>query len=171
MKGYNMARPKKTITPENIAAAEAELNAIKDGTLCKRLLAIIAYAENTAEQVAKIFHVTPVSVINWASVFSKKGVYALSDAPKGHRHRKLSGQTLETVKKWIIESKDADNKRVHWTLKRVKSELERIYGIKMSIAAISNTFAVEGIVLKRPRPMHYNRDPQKAEDFKKKPRK
>jgi len=132
---------------------------------------VIAYASHSAKEVGEIFGVTPVSVINWAHAFHESGVDGLRDGSKGHRRKKLSGSNAETVKTWVLSSKDSSGKRVHWTLKRLCIEIREQLGIEVAYSTLSESLAGMGIVIKRPRPMHYHYDPEKAENFKKKHRK
>lgn len=57
---------------------------------------------------------------------------------------------------------------MHWTLQRLSLEIKQIYELDISVAALGVTLKKMGIVLKRPRPMHYNSSPEKREEFKKK---
>jgi len=158
-------------TEQDAEQAALERETLKDWRIVNRLSAVIAYAAHPAKEVAKIFNVTTVTVINWAHAFHTKGVNGLRDAGKGHRARKLSGKNAETVRDWIVTSKNAKGKRVHWTLKRLCIEIKSELGIDIACSSLSETLAEMKLVIKRPRPMNYKYDPQKADDFKKKPQK
>jgi transposase len=166
-----MSRPKFLITEKEASQAIVEREAIKDWALVERLSAVIAYASHSAREVAQIFGVTAVSVIYWAHAFRKHGVDGLRDGAKGHRKRKLTGANAETVRQWILSSKDIKGKRVHWTLKRLCLEIKEHLGLELACSTLSDTLGEMNLVIKRPRPMHYHYDQKKAEEFKKKLRK
>ena len=155
-----MARPKISITTKEAAQAVAERETLKDWALVNRLSAVIAYASNSAKDVALIFGVTTVSVIQWARKFHEYGVDGLREGGKGHRKRKLSGENAEVVRKWILSRKDLTGKRVHWTLKRLCIEIKEHLGVEIACSTLSDTLAEMKLVIKRPRPMHYLHDPQ-----------
>ena len=163
-----MARTKvsKTAYEESLAISEREV--IKDWSVVNRLSAVIAYASNKAEDVAHVFGVTAETVIRWASRFHESGVDGLRDKTKGHRGKKLSSSNREIIRTWIQSGKNAKGKRVHWTLKRLCLDIKEHFNVEIGHSALAETLAEMKLVMKRPRPMHYSHDPQKAEEFKKK---
>lgn len=163
-----MGRTKVTVTAHEEALAISERESIKDWAVVNRLSAVIAYASHKAEDVGHVFGVTSETVIRWASRFHEFGVDGLRDKAKGHRGKKLSGVNAETVRSWIQTGKNAEGKRVHWTLKRLCLEIKERLNIEIGHSALAETLAEMRLVIKRPRPMHYNHDPEKAEEFKKK---
>lgn len=166
-----MSRPKTTIMKTEKELATAERESIKDWATVFRLSAIIAYAENSADEVGKMFGVARETVARWSSLFHRFGVAGIQNKQKGHRPRKLSPKQREILRGWILSGKDAAGKRVHWTLKRLCLAVKEQMDIDIAYGTLSETLSSMRLVIKRPRPMHYHHDPAKADEFKKKPRK
>lgn len=166
-----MARPKTTVTEAEKELAIAERESIKDWATVLRLSAIIAYAENSAEDVGRLFGVARETVAHWSSLFHRYGVAGIQNKAKGHRPRKLSPDQREILRTWILSGRNSEGKRVHWNLKRLCLAIKEQMEINIAYGTLSETLSDMRLVIKRPRPMHYHHDPGKVEEFKKKRRK
>jgi transposase len=108
-----------------LALATAERESISDWKLVHKLTAIIAYTGHTAHEVGEMMGTTTETVIRWASAFKRHGVDGLRDRMKGHRPRRLDEAAELVIREWVASGRDADGRRVHWTLKRLCLEVDR----------------------------------------------
>jgi transposase len=148
-------------------AAEREFNKIKDGKLATQLRAIMAFEDNTAEDIAKIFKVSIRTIFRWINKFSRDGVAGLIDLPKGHCQSKLTEQQNVQLKKWIIKGTNAADESVHWTLEKLKNEVLHEFNVEITTTALWKNLKKMGLTLKKPRPVHHQADKKAQEAFKK----
>ena len=147
--------------------AEKELNNIKDGKLATQLRAIIAFEDNTAEQIAKIFRVSVCTVFRWIKKFTSEGINGLKDQAKGHYQQKLTEPQKNQLKNWIISSINSTGESTHWTLERLASEIHTEFGVTLTTTAIWKNLKKMDLTLKKPRPVHHKADKEAQEEFKK----
>ena len=147
--------------------AEKEFNNIKDGKLATQLRAIIAFEDNTAEQIATIFKVSARTVFRWINKFANEGINGLKDLPKGHYQSKLTEQQKEHLKSWIISGTNSIGESVHWTLEKLALEIHAEFGVTLTTTAIWKNLKKMNLTLKKPRPVHHQADKEAQEDFKK----
>ncbi len=147
--------------------AEKEFNNIKDGKLATQLRAIMAFEDNTAEQIAKIFKVSGRTVFRWIKKFISQGIDGLKDQPKGHYRSKLTEPQKQQLKNWIITGTNSQGETVHWTLKRIASELQAEFGVTLTTTAIWNNLKKMKLTVKKPRPIHHQADQAAQALFKK----
>jgi transposase len=164
-----MGRTKALIGEPELALAISERESLSDWKLVHKLTAIIAYANHSARQVGEMLGTTTETVIRWASAFRRSGLDGLRDRVKGHRPRRLDAAAEQLVREWVTTARDADGKRVHWTLKRLCLEAHRRLGVTIGHTAMGESLHRLGLAVKRPRPSHYQADPARAAEFKKKP--
>ena len=162
-----MARTKTTLDPETVAKAQDELDKIKDSKLSIQLKAIIAVADHPAENVADILKVSARSIFRWVEKFKTGGVDALKDRPKGHLRSKLNEKHKQTIERWITTSKTAQGESVHWTLRRLRTEIKKVFGIDIGITPLWTHLKKMDLVLRKPRPIHAKADKDAQEAFKK----
>jgi len=162
-----MARPKVNVDPETVAKAKEELDKIKDSKLSIQLKAIIAVAEHPVECVADVLKVSARSIFRWITKFKEGSVEALRDRPKGHMKSKLTEDHKKEIEQWIASSKNGQGETVHWTLQKLKRELEKEFGVNISRTPLWKHLKKMGLVLKKPRPVHAKADINAQEDFKK----
>ena len=148
-------------------AAEKEFNKIKDGKLATQLRVIMAFEENTAEEIAKIFKVSVRTVFRWIHKFSHHGIDGLKDRPKGHYQSKLKETQKETLKAWITCGTKSTGESVHWTLEKLKSEILSQFGVELTTTGIWKNLKQMNLTLKKPRPVHHQADKEAQEAFKK----
>lgn len=163
-----MARPKKKLDLETVEEAKEELKKIKDGKTSIQLKAIIAASEHAVDKVAEVMQVSYRSIFKWIDKFKTGGIEGLKDKPKGHMRAKLTKEHLEKIEQWIISGKNADDKAVHWTLKRLRKEIKKEFGISIGKTPLWKHLKKMDLVLKKPRPTHVKADKEKQETFKKK---
>ena len=147
--------------------AEKEFNKIKDGKLATQLRAIMAFEDNTAEQIAKIFKVSARTVFRWINKFISEGIDGLKDQPKGHYQPKLTEPQKNQLKHWIISATNSHGESVHWTLTRLASEIHSEFGVTLTTTAIWKNLKKMNLTLKRPRPVHHQADKEAQQVFKK----
>ena len=162
-----MARPKINIYLETVARAEEELVKIKESKLSIQLKAIIAAAEHPVEIVAKIFKVSARSIFRWITKFKEEGLEGLRDRPKGHTRSKLTEDHKKDIEQWIVKGKNVRGEPVHWTLKKLKIEVENQFGVNIGTTPLWKNLKKMGLVLKKPRPVHAKADINAQESFKK----
>jgi transposase len=162
-----MARPKINVDSETIAKAEEELEKIKDSKLSIQLKAIIAAAEHPVENVANVLKVSARSIFRWITKFKEGSVEALRDRPKGHMRSKLTEEYKKEIEQWIVSGKNAKGEAVHWTLKGLRKEVEKEFGIHIGITPLWKHLKKMDLVLKKPRPVHAKAERNAQEAFKK----
>jgi transposase len=162
-----MPRQSKQFTHDIALKAEEEFNKLNDGKLATQLRAIMAFEENSAEQIAKVFKVSIRTVFRWINKFIEQGIDGLIDQPKGHYPSKLTEFQKEHIKSWIISSKNNNNEDIHWTLKKLKYEIFNVFDVEITTTALWNHLNKMNLTLKTPRPVHHKADKTEQEAFKK----
>ena len=147
-----MARPKINVDSETIAKAEEELKKIKDSKLSIQLKAIIATAEHPVENVANVLKVSARSIFRWITKFKEGSVEALRDRPKVHMRSKLTEEHKKEIEQWIVSGKNAQGKTVHWTLKGLRKEAEKEFGIHIGTTPLWKQLKKNGFGLKKASP-------------------
>ena len=166
-----MARVSKLLPPELLSEAEKEYSKLKDGRVAKKLLAIMSFFDNTAEEVSKIFKISPKTLFRWLNKFREKGLKGLEDSRGGNYPCKLSEEKWEEVKEAVLKGKDFSDREVNWTLKKVKLLIKSRWGIEYSEERVRTKLREMGLVLRRPRVKHYKTEKKNQEEFKKNERK
>ena len=162
-----MPRQNLNFNHDIVLKAEEEFHKLKEGKLAIQLRAIMAFEDNTAEHIAKIFKVSIRTIFRWIHRFSKYGIEGLKDQPKGHNKPKLTEDQKQQLKTWIINGKNSNDELIHWTLEKLKAEVEKIFGVKMSTMALWKNLKKLGLTLKKPRPIHHKADKEAQNIFKK----
>jgi len=144
-----VTRPKVNVDPKTVEKAKEELEKIKDSKLSIQLKAIIAAAEHPVEHVADILKVSARSIFRWITKFKEGSV-----------HKK-------EIEQWIVSGKNGRGETVHWTLQKLKRELEKKFGVDIGKTPLWKHLKKMGLVLKTPRPVHAKADINAQEDFKK----
>lgn len=147
--------------------AEKEFSKLKDGKLATQLRAIMAFEDNTAEQIAKIFKISVRTLFRWINKFSVKGIDGLKDQPKGHYRSKLTATQKQQLKNWITSGTNAKAELVHWTLEKLTKEVAAEFEVTMTTTALWKNLKKMNLTLKKPRPVHHRADKQAQQDFKK----
>jgi len=163
-----MARPKRLLTAEDIEKLQSITRGDSTAAVGYRLAAVRAYTMRSAEEVASFFDTEPETVIRWASKFHRYGLQGLENKMRGHRKMKLTAEIQDAVRKWLEDDMDHARCPVHWTLRRLCMEVKSVFSVDISVAAMGSSLKKMGMVLKRPRPMHYNSSAEAREAFKKK---
>ena len=148
-------------------AAEIEFNKIKDGKLATQLRAIMAFEDNTAEEIAKIFKVSIRTVFRWINKFSSHGIDGLIDQPKGHYQSKLAESQQNQIKIWIVTGTNSKTELIHWTLEKLVQAIYSEFGVKLTTTGVWKNLKKMNLTLKKPRPVHHQADKKVQEDFKK----
>ena len=162
-----MARKFSLLTPALLKEAKLEYAKLKEGKIAKKLLAIMACSEHSAQEVSNILKVSPFSIYKWIQKFSEEGVEGLRETRGGNYPQKISDEQWEEIKRIVISGKDFSGKEVNWTLKKLKQAIESKYGVSHCIESIRRNLNKKGVVLRRPRAKHYQSNPAKQESFKK----
>lgn len=163
-----MARPKKLLTESDIQRLRSITRGETTTVVGYRLAAVRAYVNHSAAEVASFFGIRAETVIRWASKYHAHGIAGLENRNRGHRRMKLNEKNADSVRRWLDNDCNSKGEYVHWTLRRLSLEIKQVFGQEISVSALDSTLKKMGIVLKRPRPMHYNSSPEKREEFKKK---
>jgi transposase len=163
-----MGRHQEVVDVELADRARAELSKHTDARIGMRLQSIVSCASHPLRTVAEIFGVDRRSIWQWAKRFKKEGIDGLRDRARGHRRGRLSTEQQGQVEQWLEHGQDRDGKPVHWTLAKLQAELERVFGVKVSLTAVWKRVRKMGFRQKVPRPRHRRADPEAAQAFKKK---
>ncbi|MBU1627142.1 winged helix-turn-helix domain-containing protein [bacterium] len=162
-----MARPKELLDEELVSKANEELEKLSNYKVCIRLKAIISCKDYPINHVSEIYGINRSSLWNWIKRFKAGGVLALYDKPRGHNPAKLNKEYRSKISSWLEENKDHKGKPVHWTLRRLLSDIEKVFGIKTSQTALWSAIRAMGFRQKVPRPYHAKADKNEQERFKK----
>jgi transposase len=162
-----MSRPKMNVDQGTVRKAEEELVKIKENKLAIQLQGIIASARHPVHQIADIFHVSPRSIFRWITKFKEQGITGLRDQPKGHMKAKLNDEQKLIIEEWLVNGKNASGERTHWTLNKLKREIEKEFAVTIGTTPLRNHVRRMGLVLKKPRPLHDKADTEEQEAFKK----
>jgi transposase len=162
-----LSRPKEIIDVSLADAAFDALQSLKDHQIHLRLLAIHKCGEHTITEVAGFFGVSRDTVSRWIRRFRSEGVKGLLDKPKGHNPSKLNEEQRKKIAKWLRESKKAKGEKVHWTLEKLRAEIEKEFGICISLMPLWKLIRSQGFRQKVPRPMHAKADEKARSEFKK----
>jgi transposase len=157
----------KNIDEETILRAEERFRDLQEGKLAIQLRGIIAFRDNTAAEVADVLMVTPRSIFRWVKEFKENDIEGLRERPKGHQQAKLTGEQKQQIKKWVISRKNSKGEIVYWTLRKLNMELQKEFGVTISEPGLWYNLRNMGLVIKKPRPIHYKADKGKQEKFKK----
>lgn len=162
-----MPRPKLAVDPGTIQRAEEELGKIRESKLAIQLQGIIAAARHPVHQIADILHVSPRSIFRWITKFKEQGIAGLRDQPKGHMKSKLNDAQKMVIEEWLTAGKNASGERIHWTLNKLKREIEKEFEVTIGTTPLWNHVRKMGLVLKKPRPLHNKANMEEQEAFKK----
>ena len=158
----------KSIPDSVFENAERDFQRLKGGKIAGKLMAILAYKEETSETVSRIFRMSQRHFLKLVHDYQKYGIEALINQPRGHNASKLNEEQLSEIKLWMVERKTKDKLHIHWTLSKLQQAIKSNYNIDISTVAIWNHLHSLGLVVKVPRPKHHKGDKVKQEDFKKK---
>ena len=159
-----MARP-KMVSISVFENASSDYQKLKNGNVALKLMAIMACKDHTSEVVSKIFKFSQRHFLKILHDYKEHGLEGLMNQPRGHNASKLSKEQLEEIKQWILDSTTQDKQHIHWTLEKLKSEIEKKYNVTISKVAIWNHLHALGLSVRVPRPSHVKGDKAKQEDF------
>jgi len=162
-----MARPKKVVNGELAQQAKVELKRIKDYKVCIRLQAIISSADHSIELVSDILGIHSSTLWRLIKRFKEEGVKGLYDRAKGHNPAKLGPEHREKIVQWLEEGKNSSGKYVHWTLKHLQGEIERVFGVRVGKTPLWLVIRKLGFRQKVPRPVNAKADIVTQQTFKK----
>jgi len=162
-----MGRPKIKVDSGAILMAKEELKKIKDSKLSIQLKGIIAVADHPVEDVASILKVSTRSILRWIKWFKEGGVESLKDQPKGHMKSKLEDVHKKEIEAWIVSGKNREGKPTHWTIDKIKKEIEKRFAITIGRTPLWKNLKKMDLVLRKPRPVHTKSDKASQEAFKK----
>lgn len=162
-----MGRNKELLSEDISKSIESDLRTMPNSVLLFRLTALKAASNNKQEEVARIFNISRSTLQRWANAYTTDGIEGLKPKPKGHNPSKLSQDEQEQIKSWILKCTDHNGKNVHWTLKRLKKEIQIVFGKEVGKTPLWLLLKKMGLSLKKPRPKHYKSDPILQEAFKK----
>ena len=162
-----MGRPKRSIDASTLESIEQAIMALPNGPVARKLTILSSFSWLKTDEIAKAYRINPRTLFRWIKQFKEHGVEGLVDRPKGHKPAILNAEMKSSIVEWITTQKDNDGKPVFWTLDRLRGELERVYGVKISKPAMSVNLAKIKIRYRRPRPTHIMADKEKQAEYKK----
>jgi len=157
-----MGRSKVLLTEEIVFKAEKELSKIKDAKIVRKLLAILAFKDYKLKEVTKIFKISTPTLFSWIKRFEERGIGGLKEGRGGKYKGKLSKESWEEVKEMILKEEG-----INWTIEKIRLRIEKKYGIRYSLSTLHYNLRKLGLVLRRPRPVHYKGEESLKESFKK----
>ncbi len=80
---------------------------------------------------------------------------------------KLNDEQKMFIEEWLITGRNASGGPIHWTLKKLKREIEKEFGIEIGTTPLWKHMLGMGLVLKKPRPIHAKANQEEQEGFKK----
>lgn len=162
-----MGRHKQSIDAGTLESIEQAIAALPNGSVARKLTILSSFSWLKTEEIAKAYRINPRTLFRWMKQFKEHGVEGLVDSPKGHKPAILNDEMKSRIVEWITTQKDNEGKPVLWTLDRLRGELERVYGVKISKPAMSVNMAKMKIRFRRPRPTHIMADKEKQAEYKK----
>lgn len=162
-----MGRPKQSIDASTLESIEQAIMALPNGPVARKLTILSSFSWLKTDEIAKAYRINPRTLFRWIKQFKEHGVEGLVDRPKGHKPAILNEEMKSRIVEWITTPKDNEGEPVLWTLDRLRGELEKVYGVKISKPAISVNLAKMKIRFRRPRPTHVMADKEEQAEFKK----
>lgn len=163
-----MAGRRSNVTPELALQANRELENLEEGKVFIRLLAISRAFEMSINDVASFLRIRRETISRWVREYRKNGISGLRDRAKGHYPSKLKDKQKEQISQWLLTQKDSDGNPVHWTIAKLRLEINRVFGISISYTPLRLHLHKMGFVPKVPRPRHIKADQKLQVSFKKK---
>jgi transposase len=162
-----MGRPKEVIGHELEREALIALESIKESSIVIKLQAIVSCARHPVTMVADILGKDRITLWRWITSFRKSGVEGLRDKKRGHNPSKLNDEQKAIVYFWVDKGLDAQGETIHWTLKKLLSEIEKEFGIQLTKTPLWIMLRSMGFRMKVPRRTHIGADKARQEEFKK----
>lgn len=144
-----------------------EIEELPGHKICLRLQAIASCASHPINTVSSVFGASRQTIWRWIRRFRDEGVAGLRDKPGAGRKSKLSTAQKQAVAEWLRQASDGDGKPVHWTVKRLSMEIERLFGVKLGKTPTWLLIRRLGFRQKVPRPTHAKSSLESREGFKK----
>ena len=162
-----MGRHKELLDEDLALQAKKDLEQMNNYKVCIRLKAIMSYKDFPINHVSKVMGFHRSTLWLWIKRFKDGGAKALYDKEKGHNPAKLNKQQKKQIGIWLEKRSNDQGKPVHWTLDKLLSEIEVVFGIRTSRTALWNVVRGLGFRQKVPRPYHAKADKDKQDRFKK----
>ena len=162
-----MGRPKEIIDCELAKEAAKQLKKFKNQRIYLRLLVISKAADYSITQLAQFFGISCDTITRWIHRFKTQGIKGLYDRPKGHNPSKLKQEHRQQIAQWLIDSKNAQGEPIHWTLEKLRIEIQKEFGISISLMPLWRHLRQMGYRHKVPRPIHVKANAQAQRLFKK----
>lgn len=156
-----MGRHKKSIDASTLESIEQAILAIPNGSVVRKLTILSSFSYLKTDEIAKVYRINPRTLFRWIKQFKENGVEGLVDSPKGHKPAILNDEMKSKIVEWVTSQSDNEGNPVSWTLDRLRGELERVYGVKISKPAMSVNLAKMKISFRRPQPTHVMADKEK----------
>lgn len=148
-------------------ALESDIKKFPNSDIFVKLKALHASLTHTDSLVAEVFDISRSTLSRWKSNYVEEGVDGLKNKPKGHNPSKLNPEKKEIIKQWVISSEDSKGQSVHWTIKRLMKEIDKVFDIQIAKTPLWLTLRSMNLSLKKPRPQHHKSDAASQEEFKK----
>jgi len=125
-------------------------------------------AGHTPPQVAGMVNAPRQTVYRWRDVLESEGIEALRNMSRGGRPAQLDAQALGQLQLALLEGPAAQGFDTPlWTIKRVRSLVERQFGVKYSEVHIWRLLGQLGFSSQRPDRRALERDDGSVEHWKK----
>jgi len=133
----------------------------------KEVVEAIILRNEPVQLVARVFNIPVRTVFDWLARYRSGGWHALQEGAKSGRPRKLSAADMQ----WIYDAVTMGDPRNYqfdfclWTLKVLRSMIERELGVKLSKSSVSRLLKHLGLSPQRPVYKSYKQDPNKIEQY------
>lgn len=133
----------------------------------KEVVEAIIVRNEPVHLVARVFNIPVRTVFDWLARYRSGGWHALKEGSKSGRPRKLSAEDMQ----WIYDAVTMGNPLNYqfdfclWTLKVIRTLIEKERGIKLSKSSVSRLLHNLGLSPQRPLYKSYKQDPKKIEKY------
>ena len=131
----------------------------------RKLIVKLHNAGEKQEYIADLIGCVQSAVNRW--IKRSKEMDSLESRPRSGRPTKLKGQTLERLKKKILDKIESTNKEYNSvSTKEIKNLISQEIGVVYSIRHVERIMHNLGFSLITPRPQHLRHDQEKVDSFR-----
>jgi len=133
----------------------------------KEVVEAIVIRQEPVHLVARIYNVPQRTIFDWLALYRAGGWGALAEGRRSGRPRKLSGDDL----KWLYDVVTLGDPQQFqfafclWTLKTLRTLLQRELGVTLSQSSISRLLHHLGLSAQRPLYKSYRQNPEKVKEY------
>jgi transposase len=152
-----------TLSDEQLKVIETLIRQDKSGAMVRRATALRLLHEGLKpQQVAAIIQVTVTTIYNWWNRWAQGGVEHLETQPIPGRPARTDDHYWQVIAQAVdSEPETLGYAFTIWTLERLRDHAERVTGVHLNAAYLSEQMKVRGYVYRRPKhDLRVHQDPQ-----------